>query len=565
MQVPALIRTKLQKHQSTRRLLASPKAGADAESWLDAPEAELRKATAWQQNLVEALTTYGDVVAGAFAALAAAHEALQAAGIAEAEGAGPLAQELSSNLRAAHVVACRAKDSAKLPLETTSVALASCLNDVKSADAATGELRRYSSKFEMLADEDHDRRQLGRTTRSSSRTRLQRNRSKLQNAADAASVARSKALDLLRSQDSQRGRVCQLAGQMVMSTLGALRRACGEDDNESSVIMRTQKSGETTPVIDDCGGQFETASSSYYASAASGRIAWAPTTPEPVVACTAGWDTQSCTTHFQGADMGEAGARAGSRRSNAAFPAAGQTVQDAAAIAAAAPRSATPSSSQRGGQPTVHVQQCSRADTIAGAHACSRIRGAHESLEQAACLGPIGVGDVVELQGVQSGAPELNGRRGVVCAADVGGRFAVHVDHGGIAHGLGSAQLRRLSAPPSVANTISDECGNASLGNVSTWSPLAWGGRDALPVGEPMLATQAGQPLHSMLTLPKDRDQATAILQSLKRQQEQQQQHQPAVHAQPPCVAGGHGMLAGHPASDEVESVAHFSSPFDEI
>jgi len=243
------LRSKLQQHSTTRRWTS--RAGLRLGDRHGSPDLtaeglEQREDLKWQQHLASTVRQYTDAVTGAFEALARVHDALDVSGFAEETVAGtaPLAESLRRGLLDAHSVVCRTAANTRDALESLHATLVACAEDIIKADTAALEFQRYTQKVETLADDEREAElrlandeSYGVTPRrcllppasnkqhDKAHARLDRNRGKLQAAAQAATLAQTRASDSLRACMLRRGELCRLVRVAVDGTAEALRSA----------------------------------------------------------------------------------------------------------------------------------------------------------------------------------------------------------------------------------------------------------------------------------------------------------------------------------------------------
>lgn len=205
------LKNKLQKHKTTRRLLSAPTSEAD-----DQIDGILREDLAWQQRLVDSLLHYSTAVTTAINALTAAHEALLEGGLDEADcGGTPVARVLLANLQNAVCITGEAvvgTDS----LRTLSKTLAGYAEDLRLADIAAAEQKRYDAKLNDLADAVASR------PSSKATARVERNRGKLDVSIGGANVAHERAASSLQACVSQKGVLLELADTVIKAAAEGL-------------------------------------------------------------------------------------------------------------------------------------------------------------------------------------------------------------------------------------------------------------------------------------------------------------------------------------------------------
>jgi len=205
------LKNKLQKHKTTRRLCSAPSNEAD-----DQIDVILREDLAWQQRLVDSLLHYSTAVASAMNALTAAHEALLEGGIDEADcTATPVARVLLANLQNAVCITGEAAVGTD-SLRALSTTLAGYAEDLRLADIAAAEQKRYDAKINDLSDVVANR------PSSKVTARMERNRGKLDVVVGGANVAHERASSSLQACVAQKGVLLELADSVIKAAAEGL-------------------------------------------------------------------------------------------------------------------------------------------------------------------------------------------------------------------------------------------------------------------------------------------------------------------------------------------------------
>jgi len=272
------LRSKLQQHSTTRRWTS--RAGLRLGDRHGSPDLtaeglEQREDLKWQQHLASTVRQYTDAVTGAFEALARVHDALDVSGFAEETVAGtaPLAESLRRGLLDAHSVVCRTAANTRDALESLHATLVACAEDISKADTAALELQRYTQKVETLADDEREEElrlandesygvtpercllpPASNKQHDKAHARLDRNREKLQAAAQAATLAKTRASDSLRACMLRRDELCRLVRVAVDGTAEALRSAASHLGVSHSVSPPCTTAGSITIRDEDLDG-----------------------------------------------------------------------------------------------------------------------------------------------------------------------------------------------------------------------------------------------------------------------------------------------------------------------
>mmetsp|Transcript_101119 Transcript_101119/g.286618 ORF Transcript_101119/g.286618 Transcript_101119/m.286618 type:complete len:436 (+) Transcript_101119:115-1422(+) len=207
----------LRKHKSTRRLAAPVKNELQLEDW----ETELRQGLDWQRRVADALPGYAEAVACAFEQLACAHQALDEGCIGGVgEDINAMAKSLLRGLQEAHAATRAMAEKMRIPLETHRATLSACADDLARADVAVNEALRYEDKVNSLASDDEEN-----PVSPKAEAKVERNRAKLQQATNVASVAQTRAHDSLHSCIARKGILCRIAREVVQCTAGVISGA----------------------------------------------------------------------------------------------------------------------------------------------------------------------------------------------------------------------------------------------------------------------------------------------------------------------------------------------------
>lgn len=242
------LRRKLQKHKTTRRLVSHESCNqAD-----DELEDDLRDDLAWQQRLVRSLLDYSAAVATAVGALTQAHEALLDGGIDDIK-CGPVVRALLKSLRGASKNTGDAV-AAIHALRSFDQSLAGHEEDLREADRAAAEHKRYDEKVREMADKENSQAQ------TQGRAKMERNREKLQRSSIGAETAHKRALGALQHCAARRESLCDLANEVIRASAHALCGITGGDPIASTVA----RAGESfNPFDEDLAQSPKCASSSY--------------------------------------------------------------------------------------------------------------------------------------------------------------------------------------------------------------------------------------------------------------------------------------------------------------
>lgn len=185
-----------------------------------AAEAEMRLSLENQSRVAEALHEYAEAMVVAFAKLSEVQRALQAGGLDWIDDAMPLSRALLAGFGEAHKIAKGIADDKRVSLETHRKTLAACEADLAASDAAAEELQRYNNKLDQLSTDEVRK---GNNQRAVAR--LTRNREKMREAANVASIKHTRAFDSLQACASRADDLCVLACDVLAGTAEALRSA----------------------------------------------------------------------------------------------------------------------------------------------------------------------------------------------------------------------------------------------------------------------------------------------------------------------------------------------------
>jgi len=194
-----------------------------------AAEAEMRLSLENQSRVARALHEYADAMVVAFGKLSELQQALQVGGLEWVDDALPLSRALLAGFGEAHKIVKGVADDKRVSLETHRRTLAACETDLAASDAAAEELQRYSNKMDQLSTDEVRK---GNNQRAV--VKLTRNREKMRDAANVASVKHTRAFDSLQACASRADDLCLLACDVLAGTATALRSAAAHVGGQAS-------------------------------------------------------------------------------------------------------------------------------------------------------------------------------------------------------------------------------------------------------------------------------------------------------------------------------------------